>query len=749
MTTPQSESRSYEPQRYLPFGVCLLLLFVMGWDGLSGAFYGIAGIITLIPAALLTFMAWGLLVSRADSVGACVLSVYLMALGLLARDNFVGLHILAQNVTPNVPYGSPAFEPSPLLWALALGVVPLIYVRQFAAPSDSKFAPFRTLTLLFGMLTFLLLHALTVYFASRFAPSYPLMAPLLLPPTTAHHQLLVYSAPLLLLSHFVVIRRLSQKIQVNGDRQASASLWIFFAGGLYLLLSCLSLLAQSWWIGIMSLLMAYVIPVVSVYALEHYALFGIHLTLRRVVQYSLARSTLTVMTVAPLIFVAFLLGSGFEWKRIEPTIANFLVPRAVSTLSALISLLLTILSGTLLIFRLPLLNWLDRTYFREVYDAQRVLNQMTRRLIRPTSLTDLGEIALQGIVTALHPKSGLIVMLDKGSLTVLAAHNLRSLEKLADESLLSGELPIAYPPDQFEAEEVIAFQNALSFNAAQLLREGDIRLILPVREENVAAVLLLGAKVNGSEYTPEDLEMLAALSPQIALGLQNTVLTRDQLQSRTQEMTKRSAGFAELVERERRLFAADLHDQTLPDLRCLLTDLQTLQTAPEANAPELPEMEDRLKQAIENIRDMMESLRPSALEMLGLLPALENEVRKSAARARPPLIPQFHADPSLAGVSFPNFTEVLIFRIMQEAVNNVCRHAKARHVRVTIEKADAFWRLRVEDDGTGLPPAETRRVGNGLGNMQFRANLIGAGLQWSVPEHGIGTRVELSVPLLQ
>jgi len=742
------ESRLNQGHPYLPFAICLLLLLLMLWDGLSSGFQGVAELITLIPAGVMAIMAWGLLVSRADSFAACVLSVYLMALAVLARDSLTGLHTFPLALVRDMPIDGSAFHIPELVWALALGASPLVYARQLIQRRDSPFSLMRSLGLFLAALGFILAQALTVFVASRYAPASPLFLPVLRLPATGHHLLLLYSAPLISVAHIVAVVLLNRPIRERRDQQALASFWIVLAGGFYLLLSGFNLLIQNRSLGIATLLVAYAVPVISLYAFEHYALFDIRLTLRRIVQYSLARSTLTLMTLAPLMVAAFFLGNGFEWEKMGYG-GTFLVPRHVNSLSIVSSILLTVLSGTLLAVRTPLLNWLDRTYFREVYDAQRVLNRMTRQLIRPTSLTDIGQNALQGIVAALHPKSALLVMRDKDEIAVLAAHNVSTSAKLADESLLDGTLPVAYPPNQNEADDVIAFQNALSFNARQLLTEADIRLIMPIREEGVAAVMLLGAKVAGTDYSPEDLEMLSALAPQIALGLQNMILTRDTLQNRTLEMNQRSAGFVELVERERRLFAADLHDQTLPELRSLLTDLHTLQTEHQEHAPDLPDMEDRLKQAIENIRDMMESLRPSALEILGLMPALENELRKSAARARPPLIPQFFAESHAANVAFPNFTEVLIFRVMQEAVNNACRHAKAHHLRVIIETEGSLWRLRVEDDGVGLPSAETRRIGNGLGNMQFRATLIGATLQWTVPEHGIGTRVELSLPLPQ
>ena len=260
--------------------------------------------------------------------------------------------------------------------------------------------------------------------------------------------------------------------------------------------------------------------------------------------------------------------------------------------------------------------------------------------------------------------------------------------------------------------------------------------------------------------------------PQIALALQSSRLNREFLRQGTQELTQRAVGFVDLVERERRLFAADLHDQILPDLRALLSDLEATPSfsspvapplSPSLTPPVFPlhqdlpvslhgeptprEMAHTLKETMANIRDMMESLRPSALEMLGLIPAMESELRKATSRQRPPLVPVFSASEEARDQKFNAFIEVSLFRIMQEAVNNACRHAKAKSVWVQIGVEEGEWWMQIEDDGIGLPPEDRRKRGNGLENMQYRANLIGARLTWKIPDTPQGTLVELRLSL--
>jgi signal transduction histidine kinase len=145
----------------------------------------------------------------------------------------------------------------------------------------------------------------------------------------------------------------------------------------------------------------------------------------------------------------------------------------------------------------------------------------------------------------------------------------------------------------------------------------------------------------------------------------------------------------------------------------------------------------------------MEALRPSALDMLGLPDALESYFRKGAARCRPPLTvsvrrageePELTPERSLA-----------LYRICQEAINNVLKHSGAARAGLEVRCADGRLLLAVWDDGRGLNGAGTAASstpggGHGLGNIRYRAELIGASVCWLHPPEG-GTRFEVELPL--
>src|SRR5206468_3563203 len=133
---------------------------------------------------------------------------------------------------------------------------------------------------------------------------------------------------------------------------------------------------------------------------------------------------------------------------------------------------------------------------------------------------------------------------------------------------------------------------------------------------------------------------------------------------------------------------------------------------------------------------------PTALDDLGLVPA----IRRYAAQHLEPLgidlildaqpWPRARLEPAL---------ETVLFRIMQEAINNVARHAQAQHVRVSLKADAAGVNVCVDDDGRGFDPA-TPREGLGLVGMRERVNLVGGRVEvHSTP--GRGTQVEICIPL--
>jgi len=199
-------------------------------------------------------------------------------------------------------------------------------------------------------------------------------------------------------------------------------------------------------------------------------------------------------------------------------------------------------------------------------------------------------------------------------------------------------------------------------------------------------------------------------------------------------------------EEERQRIARELHDGVGPDLASLnirlLTARKLLEREGHPVADEIEELAEQVQASIRDIRRLIHDLRPVALDELGLVPALREHLAR--CRQEHDLAIEFVAD---VGERLPTAVESALFRIVQEAVNNVLRHAQAQHVSVALTRDADQVRLSVADDGQGFDtqlPRSGRHVG--LWSMCERVEQLGGQFELhSAP--GQGTTVTTVVPL--
>jgi two-component system sensor histidine kinase UhpB len=222
------------------------------------------------------------------------------------------------------------------------------------------------------------------------------------------------------------------------------------------------------------------------------------------------------------------------------------------------------------------------------------------------------------------------------------------------------------------------------------------------------------------------------------------------LLERIEEERRRSGQLAmRAQEEERRRLARDLHDEVNQALTAILLRLEALaqETSPE-RAPELTELKRLVNQAMDELLNLARQLRPSALDDHGLLAALETQLKRFSARSGIEARLDTSGDPD----ALPDVVQTAIYRVTQEALTNVTRHAGATVVELLVAEDDGGIELRVSDDGRGFDPAVLPHVnsltpGRGLGliGMAERARLVGGELDVrSAP--GGGTTITLRVP---
>jgi two-component system sensor histidine kinase UhpB len=196
-------------------------------------------------------------------------------------------------------------------------------------------------------------------------------------------------------------------------------------------------------------------------------------------------------------------------------------------------------------------------------------------------------------------------------------------------------------------------------------------------------------------------------------------------------------------EEERRRLARDLHDEVNQALTAILLRLEALsQAAPPELAEELTELKRLVNQAMNELLQLARQLRPTALDDHGLLPAMVSQVRRFAAQTG------IKADLNATGENMPlqPDEELAVYRIAQEALANIARHADASLVEVDLRSGDGGVELKVRDDGRGFSPDHAGHKGGlGLGGMAERARLVGGELTID-SRPGSGTELCLRVP---
>ncbi len=205
-------------------------------------------------------------------------------------------------------------------------------------------------------------------------------------------------------------------------------------------------------------------------------------------------------------------------------------------------------------------------------------------------------------------------------------------------------------------------------------------------------------------------------------------------------------------EEERRRIAQELHDDTAQDLIALSRKVDgflTLHpTLPASDEAYLEEMHQHINRTLSGVRRFSQDLRPSVLDDLGLIPAIDWLVPEFAKYYKLKIDLEIHGEPR----RFPPEAELVLFRVVQEALRNVGKHAMASRVWVTADFTPEATVFTIKDNGRGFHPPD--RIGDlavsgklGLTGMQERAQLIGARLSIkSVPGEGTTVQVELPTP---
>jgi len=212
------------------------------------------------------------------------------------------------------------------------------------------------------------------------------------------------------------------------------------------------------------------------------------------------------------------------------------------------------------------------------------------------------------------------------------------------------------------------------------------------------------------------------------------------------ELERLSSRLVDAQEEERRSISRELHDEVGQSLGALLVDLGRLSTNLPADGAEIRERLDHMKSLAERtvgtVRDIALLLRPSMLDDLGLVAALEWQGREVSRRS------QMEVAVESANVSdaLPDEYKICVYRLVQEALSNAVRHSRARNAKVRVDGRASGIAVEVSDDGQGFDPQRTR--GLGILGMEERVKRLGGQLTVkSAPGRGTVVRAELPLPV--
>jgi two-component system NarL family sensor kinase len=268
-------------------------------------------------------------------------------------------------------------------------------------------------------------------------------------------------------------------------------------------------------------------------------------------------------------------------------------------------------------------------------------------------------------------------------------------------------------------------------------RSGTASEAIPLAHEGQqVGALLVSPRTGEQTLGPADRQVLEVLAAPVAVALHAVLLSQELQRSRERLVAAR--------EEERRRLRRDLHDGLGPTLTAVTLKADAarsvLAAAPDRADGLLAELRGDAKQAIGDLRRVIYDLRPAALDELGLLGALSEQVDRFARQG---LSVTLQAPPALPVL--PAAVEVAAYRIVTEALTNIARHAHAHQVTITVA-IDGDLCLAVQDDGTASTAnGDGWRPGTGLQSMAERAAEVGGTLQAGPTP--TGGRVRVSLPL--
>lgn len=398
--------------------------------------------------------------------------------------------------------------------------------------------------------------------------------------------------------------------------------------------------------------------------------------------------------------------------------------------------------------------WMIETQEREKRLRQkavarlRAINEVAAIVTESLELDQILNRALDKVLEVTGLDAGLAFLLDrpKQELILTAYRGISEEAAAGVDRLRLGEGFCGSVAQSGQAMEVLDSSQDPRLTRLAVRQEGlRGQAIVPLKSKGeVQGVMAVATRAERS-FLPDELELITAIGNEIGVAIENARLYEN-MRFYVRQVTQAQ-------EEERKRIARELHDDTVQALVVLSRRLDALATAcepdslPQDAMRHIAELRRLMDDVIKNVRRFSRDLRPSILDDLGLLPTLESLANELTERDGIP------TDLQVQGKRrrLPPETELTLFRIAQEALNNVRRHAQAQRATVTVAFGDNTVQITIQDDGQGFsPPARSGDLAAagklGLMGMHERARLLRGTLDVQ-SQPGQGTCVIVTVPV--
>lgn len=376
-------------------------------------------------------------------------------------------------------------------------------------------------------------------------------------------------------------------------------------------------------------------------------------------------------------------------------------------------------------------------------ESAALLSVLDAELSAP-DLTALLQQVMEITIATFGATNGVVLLRDTDS-DLLRVTTSVGLEEVSDELTI----PVGYG---FSGKVALTGEPDLVLNAAHDERVQSPALkasassiwAAPIKTPETAIGVLMIGFSKPYEWLPTERELLRAIADRSALAIDRARIN-DALRERETRIAQLSAHLLRVQEQERRRISRELHDETGQELMVIRLYLGMLENSVKARNPrvKIRETLDVVDRTIDGIRRIIARLSPLLLQELGLIAAIRKEAkdlaRDTGVKARVTVSDGIDR--------LPPETEAAIYRVVQEALHNVAKHAQAHVVNIQMNQQNGELQLVIEDDGIGIQVRSSSSRGRsfGLAGIKERVGMLGGRVQIN-SGRGKGTRIEVTVP---